>query len=154
MSLMYTAFASLFVVPIGVFVYQYWVRVKLRYAWFIFLDHYGQDYSFKLLQDEVKKLNNISKSDAFLKSLVLNIGADSAAAVSNLAVQGITAGFGMLGNTGKLVGQVTRIYGEELTRQVTDLGNIAGQYILYRFARKQLYGDEQKINEVIYSLKD
>lgn len=154
MSLMYTALASLFVIPIGVFVYQYWVRTKLRYAWFIFLDHYGHDYSFGLLKNEIKKLNDISKTDMFIKSLTVSVGADSLAAVSGMAVRGIGAGFGTLGDAGKLIGGVTRIYGEELARQVADLGNIAGQYILYRFSRKQLYGDEQKVNEVLYRLKD
>ncbi len=154
MSLVATATVGVFIVPVGLFIYQYWVRVKLRYAWFVFLDHYGQDYSFSLLKSEIKKLNDISKTDTFIKSLVVNVGASTATAVSTLAVRGISAGFGMFGDTGKLVGGVTRIYGEELVRQIIDLGNIAGQYILYRFARKQLYGEEQKVNETLYRLKD
>ena len=56
------------------------------------------------------------------------------------------------GEAGKLLGGITEIYGKELARQATDFGNISAQYILYRFARKELYGEEQVVNDSIYLL--
>ena len=102
--------------------------------------------------DDMYKLNEVSKSDTFKKSLVANLGTDTVKGVAQLAVQGISHGLSLLGNTGQLLGNLVQVYGQEAARQVTDLANVSAQYILYRFARKAVYGEEQTINEGEYSL--
>ena len=140
-------------VLIAIAVYSYYLKIKLRYLWFIFLDNYGRDYSHTFLTAEMKKLNSISKTDTFKKSLIANLGTDSISGLSRMAIGTISKGMSVFGGeAGKLLGGITEIYGKELARQATDFGNISAQYILYRFARKELYGEEQVVNDSIYLL--
>lgn len=147
------AFPLVIVFLIGLWGYSYYLRIKLRYTWFLFLDHYGSMYSFKTLVEDMKKLNAISKSDTFKKSLIATIGTDSVAGLAQVAIGSVAYGMSHFGDVGKVLGSVTRIYGNEAARQAADLGNIAAHYILYRFARKELYGQEQTVNEEIYKLQ-
>ena len=144
---------ALLTVLIAIAVYSYYLKIKLRYLWFIFLDNYGRDYSHTFLTSEMKKLNNISKTDTFKKSLLANLGTDSLSGLSRMAIGTISKGMSVFGGeAGKLVGGITGIYGKELARQAANFGNISAQYILYRFARKELYGEEQVVNDSIYLL--
>lgn len=145
-------FSVLFV--IALLAYSYYIKTKMRYSYFIFLDSFGQNNSFATVIEEMKKLNEVSKSETFKKSLLLNIGADSVNSVATIAIRSISKGVSSLGGAGRLFGGLARVYGEEASRQVTELGNISAQYILYRFARKEVYGTEQEINENIYSLSN
>ncbi|MEO8637723.1 MAG: hypothetical protein ABI430_02380 [Candidatus Taylorbacteria bacterium] len=143
----------LFVVfVIGLVAYGYYLKTKLRYTWFIFLDKFGTDHSYKLMLEEMRKLNNVSKSETFKKSLILSIGANSVNSIAQLAIGSISLGLAQFGNTGKMVGGLMRVYSEEASRQATDLGNISAQYVLYRFARKEAFGSEQEVNENIYKI--
>ncbi len=138
---------------IALCIYAYFLKIRLRYTWFVFLDTFGSSYSFRNLVDEMNKLNNISKTETFKKSLIANLGADTVKGVTSIAIQGITSGISMLGNSGQLLGGVLRVYGDEANRQITDMANISSQYLLYRFARKELYGQEQAVNDSIYNMK-
>ncbi|PIQ91522.1 MAG: hypothetical protein COV70_03285, partial [Parcubacteria group bacterium CG11_big_fil_rev_8_21_14_0_20_39_22] len=137
---------------IGLVAYGYYLKTKLRYTYFIFLDKFGTASSYKSMLEEMNKLNNVSKSETFKKSLILSIGANSLNSIAQLAIESISFGVSQFGNTGKMVGNIMRVYGEEASRQATDLGNIAAQYVLYRFARKEVYGTEQEVNENIYKM--
>ncbi len=143
--------AVFFVMMIAIVLYCYYLKIKLRYLWFLFLDNYSHDHSHTFLVAEMKKLNNISKTDTFKKSLVANLGTDSVKGLAQMAIGTISTGMSAFGGeAGKLLGGVTEIYGKELARQAADFGNISAQYILYRFARKELYGEEQVINDSLY----
>lgn len=134
-------------------IYTYYIRIKLRYSWFIFLDKFGKDDSFGSVVVAMNTLNSVSKSETFKKSLIVNLGTDSTQAVANLAVGLLSSGISTIGGAaGKMVGGLVRAYGEEMSRQATELGNIAGQYILYRFARKEAFGNEQEVNENLYNI--
>lgn len=147
------AFITVPVTVIMALIYSYYIKTKLRYTWFLFLDNYNHNHSYSFLITEMKKLNNISKTDTFKKSLVTSLGTDSVNALTQIAVGTIYTGISMFGGeAGKLLGGITEIYGKELARQATDFGNISAQYILYRFARKELYGEEQTVNDSIYLL--
>lgn len=152
--ILYTTLISFVVFVIALIAYGYYLKTKLRYTYFIFLDTFGRNNSYKLMIEEMKKLNSVSKSETFKKSLLLSIGADSLNGIATLAIESISYGLAQFGNTGKLVGNLMRVYGEEASRQATELGNISAQYILYRLARKEVYGTEQAINENIYRLSD
>lgn len=139
---------------VSLVVYGYYLKTKLRYTYFIFLDSFGKNVSFGSMIDEMNKLNDVSKSESFKKSLLINIGADSVNSIA-ISVTGLIGnGIAQFGGAGKLVGNLVRAYGEEASRQVTELGNISAQYILYRFARKEAYGTEQEVNEDIYRLSE
>ena len=142
---------SFAVLLIGFIVYSYYIRTKLRYAWFIFLDRFGPNYSFGSVIEEMHNLNQISKSDTFKKSLVLNIGTDSVNGLAQSAIGIISHGMSNLGEVGNVLGGVLTVYGNEASRQVTDFGNISANYILYRFVRKEAYGNEQDVNEYLYN---
>lgn len=152
--ILYTTLISSVVFVIVLIAYGYYLKTKLRYTYFIFLDTFGKSNSYKLMIEEMKKLNSVSKSETFKKSLLLNIGVDSLNSIATLSIESISYGLAQFGNTGKLVGNLMRVYGVEASRQATELGNISAQYILYLFARKEIYGTEQEINENVYKLSN
>jgi hypothetical protein len=147
-------FIAIILFLIGIFGYSYYIRTKLRYVWFIFLDKFGSDFSYNSAIEEMNNLNRISKSEIFKKSLILNIGTDSINSLARSIIGTISYGMSSFGNTGKMLGGLMRVYGEEASRQATDLGNISAHYILYRFARKEAYGTEQRVNENLYRLSE
>ncbi|MFA6295230.1 MAG: hypothetical protein WC666_02275 [Candidatus Paceibacterota bacterium] len=151
-SLLYILISIPLLFVIGLCVYAYYLKIKLRYTWFIFLDSFGSAYTFESMMIDLDKLNDVSKTDTFKKSLVANLGTDTLKGISQITIQGISQGISSLGGVGQLFGSMLRVYGEEAARQVADLGNISAQYILYRFARKALHGEEQSINEAIYTM--
>lgn len=134
-------------------VYSYYVRVKIRYAWFVFLDIYkGEPFDTRVVLSQMNALNTASKSASFKKALVTEIGTDSAEKIANLAVNTIGWGMSHIPGVGEVLGGLTRAYGQELTRQATSLGKISALYLLYRYARKELFGSEQVNNEYVYQL--
>ena len=138
---------------IAVIVYGYYVRVKVRYAWFVFLDIYkGNPFDSRVVISQMKTLNTASKSASFKKALVTEIGTDSAEVIANLAVSTIGFGISQVPGVGQLLGGLTKAYGQELTKQAASLGKIAAIYLLYRYARRELFGSEQVSNEYVYGL--
>lgn len=140
----------------GSLIYSYFfLRVKLRYIWFVFLDLYKKEgFSRGQVFEEMNKLNSIAKSDSFKKALVINLGTDSVNVLADISVDAITYGISQLGRVGETVGSVVNVVGKEASRQATSFANIAAMYILYRFAREQLFGKEQEVNENIYKLAE
>lgn len=153
-NIIIASFFVLILFFIMLWIYSYYLKIKLRYAWFIFLDKFGPTYSYKSIIDEMDILNKISKSETFKKSLILNIGTDSINILALSTIGIISHGMSNFGNTGRMFGSILRIYGEEASRQAADLGNISAHYILYRFARKEAHGNEQEVNDYLYSLPD
>lgn len=137
---------------VGVVFYIYFLKIRLRYSWFIFLDTFGGVYSFGDLMLEMNKLNAISKTETFKKSLVANLGTDSLKGLTNVVVGTLALSISKLGGVGEALGSLTRVYGNELARQTTDLANITAQYLIYKFARKELYSKDQVVNEALYKL--
>ncbi len=134
-------------------IYSFYFRIKLRYSWFVFLDTFGVETSNQARFEMIKKLNAVSKTETFTKSLIVNFGTDSANTIANIAIGTMTSfAAARFGELGKTVGTAINAYTSEMTRQAADLGNIAGQYMLYRFARKEAYGKEQEVNENIYRI--
>lgn len=134
-------------------VYSYYVKVKIRYSWFVFLDLYkGKPFDTRVVLSQMNALNTASKSASFRKALVTEIGTDSANVIADMAVGAIGFGISQVPGVGKVLGELTRAYGKELTRQAASLGKISAMYLLYRFARKELFGSEQVSNDHIYGL--
>lgn len=144
---------------LAIFIFSYFVRVKLRYAWFIFLDFYNRDsFTHRQFFLELSKFNEVSKSETFKKALVANFAADSLEAVMRITTGLISRGLSEVGAVlgvsalGKLFGSLIQIFSGEMSKQTASFGKIAGVYLLYRFARTSSYGTDQEVNEYIYSL--
>lgn len=134
-------------------IYFYYLKIKLRFIWFIFLDLYGRtEFSYKTLFQEMKKLNEINKTEIFKKTLLVNLGADSLESITNIMIREIQKGFSVLGKPGQLFGALFRSYSEVGAKQAISLGKIAAIYVLYIYARQTLYNQPQEINENIYKL--
>lgn len=147
---------------VGVFLLTYYLRIKLRYIRFIFLDNYkGTSMEISNVVEINKNLNQIFKNESFKKALFSQLGVDSIQAVTNLITDSFSSllasggsklgGFG--GESVKAVADITSLFAKEYTRQIADLARVVSMYVLYREALKQLTGKEQVENEYIYSLK-
>lgn len=101
----------------------------------------------------INQLNEVMKGETFKKSLVVMFGTDAVNAVANVAISSVEKGVGSLGGSMAVIGTVAGVVAREISRQVTDYGNIAAQYALYRIARKQITGKEQEVNHFIYDLR-
>lgn len=138
---------------IAAIVYSYYIKVKIRYSWFVLIDMYkGEPFDTRVVLSQMNALNAASKSASFKKALVTEIGTDSAQVIANLAVSTIGFGISQVPGVGQLLGGLTRAYGQELTKQAASLGKISAMYLLYRYARKELFGSEQVNNEYVYGL--
>lgn len=146
--LLLSPFLSLFSFP----VYYYLIKTKLRFAPFLFLDTYGPTFSYKEYFNTLKELNKASGSDSFKKALFLNLGTDVVNSVFEVTIDAMISSLPKAGKIGEAVEQTGRAFAGESIQQVTDFGKMAGFYLLYKIARKQLYGEEQRINEYLYKL--
>jgi hypothetical protein len=115
-------------------------------------------YSLQNTVYEMKNLNKILKSESFKKALIISVGADSLEAITTAAVGIMSEGIEKLVSAtgseigGKMVGNLTKAYGDELVRQIKSFAEIVALYMLYRVAHKELFGLEQSKNTYIYSL--
>ncbi|MEK7554426.1 MAG: hypothetical protein AAB518_00350 [Patescibacteria group bacterium] len=138
---------------IALYAWVYYLRTRLRYADFLFLDRVSSSgVRYADLFREMEELNQVRKREAFIKALVANVGSDTLKGITRILARDIAIGMGQLGAGGKVAGAVIGTYAQELSRQAIDLGNIAARYLMYRVARKIVYGSEQEINEYLYRL--
>lgn len=142
---------------ISYFVYTYYLRIKLRFSWFVFLDMYkGGKLEIVKIYEKMNHLNMTTKSEGFKKALIIAIGVDSVRAITTQLIVIMTEGIKALsaipgiGNAGKMLGDLTNAYSRSLIQQVTSYAEIVAIYILYRTAYKETYGQEQEINEYMY----
>ncbi len=137
-------------IPIILWIDFYYLKIKLRYIWVVFLDNFGKtDFSFEKAKDELNKLNEISKTDSFKKSLIINVGADVTEGLTDLLRGQADQRLNKLGKNGNVTGNVLGTYGSEFANQLASYAKITGNFILYRFACSVLYGQTQEVNESI-----
>lgn len=150
------------VMIVGIIVAIYYIRIRLRYVRFVFLDSYkGGSLDFGTVIEKTNQLNQIFKSESFKKALVSQLGVDTAQGVATMVTNSITnlvaSGASKLGGIGgdsiKAVAGIANVYANEYTKQIADLSRVVSMYVLYREALKQHGGSEQIDNEYVYSLK-
>ncbi len=143
-----------FVFPISAYFWHIFIKTKLRYLWFVFFDNYGNsDFSYKFLYSEIRKLNEINRSDSFQKSLVACLGSDVANNLITFSTNGmIKSSFSKFGVVGDVAGDTSASYAAEVFAQFASLSKIVANYLLYQVAFRELYKKEKRINENIYSL--
>ncbi len=153
--LVIVSIADLVVVgPIALYVYFYYLDIKLRYFWFIYLDQYGtSSFSYSKIKDEMFKLNAISKGESYKKILIMNFGISSVNAIVNVVVSALVSNLEKLGGFEGAAGQSIKFFSEEYFNQVDSIGKLLTKYLLYRHARAELYPEQQIVNERLYLLK-
>ncbi len=142
------------VCPILVYIFYYYLKIKLRYFWFIFFDNFGNaNFSADKIIEEIKRLNNINKSESFKKSIVSSLGIDfskdMALHSSGFVLSGI---FGKAGQVGKALENVGGAYASETASQFASYAKIVANRILYEVAIKELYCVDRIVNKELYSI--
>lgn len=133
--------------------YNFYLRIKIRYAWFLFIDEYKpQGFSFKDLRKNMNVLNSLRKSEEYKKSLSVFLASDAAGfAIDYAANQGnkILSG---LGRGGEAIGSVATPVAKESAKQTVQFSQIVSLYALYRYARWYAFKESQSVNPNIYAL--
>lgn len=146
-------YAIIILVIIITMVAIYLISLKLRFVWFCFLNRYrGEKISFNELLAQAYKLNDIKKTESFQKALIADIGVSSAEAMTKAAINLISISVSKFGRYIPIIGGIFKAYGDESTKQISDLSRITAMYILYIHAYKVLYNQDISPNEYIYSL--
>lgn len=142
-----------FLLGIPFAIWALYLKTKLRYVWFLFLDMYGkQDFSHKTYFEELEKLNGACESGTFKKALLINFVADSIPTIIALMTNTLQKN---VVDVTKLTAAPTIISGAvagETINQAVLFGRMVAIYILYKFARTALYGETQEINEYVYNV--
>ncbi len=132
---------------ISLVVWTRYLKIKLSYAPFLFLDRYTGDAKSDFWKEffiELDKLNEVSKGDSFKKNVMLELGADAAMSlVEYIAMK--MAGMG--------VPNIALLAGKEVGYRIIFFAKMTGRYVLYRFAYKTVHGDTHYVNEYVYGLR-
>ncbi len=151
---------------IGIVSWVRYLKIKLSYVPFIFLDRYDtqQASSSKFWNDffdELNQLNVVSKEESFKKNVLIELGGDTAMTLVEFISRRIQTGFNLAGSalpstTGAFVGTagytMTRA-GTEITHRVIMFAKLTGRCVLYRYAYKNIHGKKHHINKYVYDLK-
>lgn len=124
-----------------------YLKIKLSYAPFIFLDRYTGKIQSDFWKDffiELNKLNEVSKEESFKKNVMLELGADAAVTLVEY-IASIMSGFG--------VPNILIFAGKEVGYRIIHFAKMTGKYVLYRFAFKTIHGDTHYVNEYVYGLR-
>jgi hypothetical protein len=143
---------GLIIIGVVLWLYGTYIRVKLRYVWFLFIDFHGtEQFSYKFLFSELKKLNSVYSSEAFKKLMVTSFGTDAAGEAVNIAVGAGTRGLAALGDAGKAADFFINTIAGESVEIAKDYAKTTAFYMYYRIARTVLYGQAQIVNGSLYS---
>jgi predicted membrane protein len=135
------------------FVYFYYLDIKLRYFWFIFLDYYGSDkFSYRKIIKETKKLGKVNEDKIFKKTFFLLFGADALNQLSRSITNTIVKQLGSFGTGANATGKAMKTYSDEVLYQITSLSKITAKYVFYLHARKKSGLAKYHINHNIYNI--
>lgn len=153
-NVMLSAFLLLspFLLLAALAVYFVYLRIKFRFLLFLFLDMYQPHFSYKDYFAVLNKIHKISKAETFDKALVAEFGTASFDILVEMASSALTSGLKQLGGAGAAAGEVVRAEVNEISYQAIDFGKISAFYLLYIFARQQLFGQGKEVNDNIYKL--
>ena len=135
------------------FLYFYYLDIKLRYFWFVFLDNYGKEkLSYKKILSETKKLGKVNEGEIFKKTFLVFFGADSLNQLSKSITNTILKQFGKIGIGASVSGKAVKSYSDEVLFQITSLSKITAKYVFYLHARKKSGHAKHHINHNIYKI--
>ncbi len=153
------AFDGLFVAIaiLGAFVafavWSYFLTVKTRNLWFLFLDHHdGERADTAAIPAELDRINRETKTKEFLKYIGSTVGVDSFAGLVKMVAQlGAQASGASRVLDRTVLGQGVKMYGQAVAAQAQSFARTIAAYVFYRAACQRL-GLGQKINERVYAL--
>ncbi len=139
-------------VPISFVLLAIYLKIRLRYLTFVFLDTYGTPgFSYNALFKKTREINHATKGDGFKKSLTVALGSDVAEAGVNMAIGGaIGAVSSSLPLPGQAVGQAAGIVASEVTAAYKQYIQETTFYVYYRVGRSMVYGESQFVNNSLY----
>ena len=142
------------------------VILKLRFIYFVFLDHYGKrDFSFEEVLDETIRLNKVGGKEQLKKVLVTYVGVHSLGALVNMVNSALLnrleriigrsyAGKAIKDYVGKAVTAPIRIYTSMYIKEASSFAKIIAWYVIYKKALKISIGVEHRVNKNLYQLID
>ncbi len=143
---------GIFLVAIMPLIYGYFLSVKMRFVSFLFLDTYGSGLSWSNFFDELKKLNSVATSQSVVKTVAADFGAASIRGLTSSLIITIQNSVTQVGPMGRAAGRVAGVYADGVSSSMVELGRDAAVYLLYRYAREDLYKKPQEVNEALYNL--
>jgi hypothetical protein len=141
-----TSILYLIISGIVLVIWTRYLKIKLSYAPFMFLDRYSGKSDSAFWKDffiELEKLNRVSREESFKKNVMLELGADTAVTLVEF-ISAIMVGAG--------VPRIFALAGKEVSYRIVHFAKMTGRYVLYRFAFKAVYGNTHHVNEHIYNL--
>lgn len=146
-----------FLLGIPFAVWALYLKTKLRYVWFLFLDMYGRpNFSYRIYFEELEKLNKIGGSEIFRKALLINFSADSIpiiiTLITNVLQKNAVDVTKLTAVPSSWPSVISSAVAGEIMNEAMIFGRMVAICILYRFARITLYGETQEINEYLYTL--
>lgn len=142
-------------IPISFLLYSFYVKIRLRYLVFTFLDLYGlPEFSYSTVFKKAVAVNKATKGDAFQKTLVVMLGSEALEYLTtsfvNSSVRWSTS---RMGNTGKAVGDVAGFATSEVVAALRSYTQDITYYIYYQAGLSVLYGvDQRVVNQEVYRL--
>ena len=144
------------VIPLILVIYIVYMRIKLRYFWFLFIDNYSRsDFSYKMIIEKMNELNKAKKKETFKKALVMHLGIDffqNFIDLSTYLFLGKAFSLFKSNNINWLESAVTT-YAKEVNQEIFHLSKSVANYVLYDFSKKYLNQKDLESNN-IYNLID
>lgn len=138
--------------------YRYFLRVKLSFIWFVFLDNYHPGkFELKSYFTELNRIGETVKAEEFKRLFLAHLGSDAPPewfyvtkgdydVFLKLVVQG---GIKYLRTEITTESLLARTFG---AREANNLARITATYLIYRVTRAEFYGQHTAINEHVYAL--
>ncbi|MBI2410155.1 hypothetical protein HYV30_03910 [Candidatus Kaiserbacteria bacterium] len=150
---------------VGIVLWQRYLKLKLSFAPFLFLNIYKRNASPRFWSDffkEMRRLNEVNKDDSFRKNVMLEIGGDIAVTIEQYVISRVKIGFStgaailpsVPGALASALSNTASMAAGEIAYRVIMFGKLAGRQVMYDFAMRKLHGVGREPNEYIYSLKD
>lgn len=133
-------------------IYIFILKIKMRFIWFLFLDTYGSDISWKDFFSEIKKLNSVATRQSVTKTLIAEFGAGTLSGLASVLTSGLRNNIDQAVSGGQAIGRVISFYINSVANQMAALGRNAAIYLLYLYARAEIHQNGQEINEALYDL--
>lgn len=136
--------AFIVMAALGFWWYVVITNIRLRYAWFLFIDHSGQaDYTHKRLFKDLRALNEVQKSETFKKLIAVTLGLDATAAATDEVVGLAAEGIAHLGKAGGVAAFYVNSIGGETVAITNMYAKEISYYLFYRMALQALSGNPQ-----------
>jgi hypothetical protein len=137
----------------GVVIWSFYLSIRLRNLWFLFLDHHdGDRVDTEKMVEEMDRINRETKTKEFLKYIGSVAGVDTVTGLTKLVLSlGAQASGASKFLDRTLAGQGVKMYGQALAAQAQSFARAIAAYVFYRAARARL-GIGQAVNEKVYAL--